>query len=224
MKKWYLFVNVVAVFFLLGASCTITKTTPPELLFETPPQMTVQNETTQPTATTKNTESTQTTQVSQEAVRCSTMDCLIQLAETCTQGDIIYIYSMPFPLSPNSGITINSKTYYKINGKNAGGTCIFVYKPLGGSMALSAEGKKEALAKGQTEKEINDQMKIMSDSLNDPNILNTITTCKGTEMNIAKYLTNTKNGSFTGSCVIVFGKKETSCTVEPNLSCITKTL
>ena len=218
IKKFYFFITLVTSLFILGASCITIKEMPLNSLQTTNQK----NEISEQSSLQENKKIIETAPIKQEIIKCSTIDCLIEFAKTCTKSELVHAYSMPFPFMPDSGITINSKTYYKINGNSTNNICTFTHKSLGGTMTLSKEGKQKALQGGQTEKEINEQIKTMSDSLNDPTTLQYTTTCNGTNTDITKYLTNTKQGNFSGSCAFALGEKETKCTVEPNLTCITK--
>jgi len=232
----------LSIFLLVGAGCVgkkETRQTPPEVSVQQPQQEVIQEserdaiEVVTPTPVKQEPKPVVQKPIETEpappspppkpeVTKCTSLDCLIELAKTCTKGEVTYAYSIPFPFAPDLGITINGKTYYKINGKDANGSCTFIQQTRGATVILSEEGRQAALERGQTEEEIDDQLKAMNDSYKDPAIANSVMTCTGAGSDVATYLTNTKLGTFGTSCSISFGEKETRCTVDPNLSCITK--
>jgi hypothetical protein len=240
-KKIYALAGMMAILLLVGAGCFVKKETQetPEVAVQQPQEEIVQDREKEATKTVApapvKEEPKPVVQKPVETVpappppppkpeitKCTSLDCLIELAKTCTKGEVIYAYSMPFPLAPDLGITINGKTYYKINGKDTSGLCTLIQQSRGATVILSEEGRQAALERGQTEEEIDDQLKAMNDSFKDPAIVDSVMTCTGAGTDMATYLTNTKLGNFGTSCSISFGEKETRCTVDPNLSCVTR--
>jgi hypothetical protein len=152
--------------------------------------------------------------------KCSSLDCLIGLAKTCSKGEFTHEYSMPF-FDPENGMTLNVKTYYKINGKDSNNACNLIQQSRGGNAILSEKGRQVLIENGQTEEEINSQMKSVNDSINNPSTLNIITTCTGAGTDISTYLKNSKQGNFSSSCESS-SSTEATCSFEPNLTCVTK--
>lgn len=225
-KKLSALAGITAVLFLVGTGCSIGKKdrtdTPTEILNQEQQESATPNEETDPIVATP-VELEPTEPVSQpkpEVTKCTTIDCLIELAQTCSKGEVTYAYSIPFPFLPDIGITINGRTYYKINGKDGSGLCTFIEQTRGATVIMSAEGREGALQRGQTEEEIDAQLATMNASYEDPAILNSVMTCSGAGSDIATYLTNTKQGTFGISCTSLFGQTETHCTADPNLTCI----
>lgn len=158
---------------------------------------------------------------SSSVTQCSSIECMINLAQTCARGEIDHSMSMEFPFMPESGIILNTETYMSLDGFNDGGACVLTQKPQGGSVTVTEQGRQDASSQGLSDQEINEQIEAMNEAYNDPLLLSSVTTCTGTASNMSSYLSNIQNGQFSSSCTFSAGQ-ESQCIQEPNITCVTR--
>ena len=151
---------------------------------------------------------------------CKTLDCFMELANDCKKGEVTHYYSVPFLLG--DGVNMTGINRYVLHGRDKNKQCTFTQQSQGSEAKISIEGREKALAEGFTNEEVDAQIEAINGALNDPALLESIMTCRGAEKDIITYLQNTQQGIGKTSCSFDFGKDETVCIVEPNLSCITK--
>lgn len=152
--------------------------------------------------------------------KCVTMSCLIALAQSCQKGELQYEYhNMPVPLIPLEGLTTDGATNYKIVGINKDNLCTFIIASKSMTFKLNQKGRSEALKRGQTNAEIDAQLKTMNDSTK--SLSKSITTCNGTNKNISTYFTDSIKGHESVHCSA--DSNESTCTYEPDVICKTIT-
>jgi len=151
-----------------------------------------------------------------EFTKCTTINCFTELAKNCQKGDFTLYTSGPFLF--DSTLTVQSIIYYKINGKNSDGLCEFTYQILNSLFSISDENKAEIVANGTlTEEEINEQLKIMNESINEAKL---ISNCTGVGTDFATLIMNMANWNTSSSCKINLGSNQSTCILEPNITCI----
>lgn len=151
-----------------------------------------------------------------EFTKCTTINCFTELAKNCQKGDFTLYTSGPFLF--DSTLTVQSIVYYKINGKNSDGLCEFTYQILNSLFSISDENKAEIVANGTlTEEEINEQLKIMNESINEAKL---ISNCTGVGTDIVTLIMNMANWNTSSSCKINLGSNQSTCILEPNITCI----
>ena len=152
--------------------------------------------------------------------KCSSMDCLIALARSCKKGELVYSSTTPFPFG--DGMKVNSKTHYKIQGKNSSGVCIFTQQSRGGAVIVTSQERQKLMKQGTPAPEIDAQLKAMTASMNNPDYLKVVATCTGTSKNVATYFGNIQQGGTSTDCTSSLGSNEAHCRYEPNISCVAR--
>jgi hypothetical protein len=146
---------------------------------------------------------------------CTTMDCLIALAKNCQIGEFNYTQTIPFPLEPL--VTYTGVTYFKIKGLDSNGACTFDQQNKTVLLSVTSENKLKMIANGQTGAEIDAQLKLMNDSYQE--VSDQVNQCQGINENVATYLDNVQKG-IGGSTSCSVGVGSSSCTLEPEISCV----
>lgn len=153
--------------------------------------------------------------IKQGSTKCSTMDCLIALAENCQIGEFDYAQTIPFPFEPL--MTYNAVTYFKIKGLDANGDCTFDQQTKTVLLSVTHENKQKIIADGNTEAEIDAQLQMINDSYKA--VVDQVNQCQGTNENVATYLKNLEIGkNVSVSCSLGVGSS--ICTYEPNINCV----
>ncbi len=120
-------------------------------------------------------------------------DCLISAASKCQSATGTISHSnKPYPLM--EGFLSSGKTKYEIKKSNE--NCMLTYSILSQTVSLNASAKIEMQQEGMTDTEIDAELKEMNKGLILVN--GQSTSCGGTNSIITTYLTNQKNGYFSG--------------------------
>ena len=150
-----------------------------------------------------------------ELTICSSIECLIALAENCQIGEFDYAQTIPFPFSPL--MTYNAVTSFKIKGWDANGDCTFDQQNKTVLLSVTPENKQKMIADGKTGAEIDAQLQMINDSYKA--VADQVNQCQGTNENVATYLKNLEIGkNVSVSCSLGVGSS--TCTYEPNISCV----
>lgn len=116
-------------------------------------------------------------------------DCFIAAANQCETASGTFSFSnIEYPYM--KGLQFSGQTKYEMI-KN-GTTCKLTYAPVTGSMAFSPTGRADMIKQGVTEAQINEQLKVMNDSLK--LTIGLATNCVSTSSIIGTYLKDQKNG------------------------------
>ncbi|GEM_PF-3874290 len=130
--------------------------------------------------------------LSQSFTKCSSMNCFTKLTPSCRKGEYTYTFSnYPFPLFDVEGLTVDGKTYFKINGVNNDGLCSLTQQALKTVFIMSQQGRQAAIKNGLTDEQVTTQLKAMNDATKEESYSkDTLADCTGTGKNITTYLTN----------------------------------
>lgn len=141
-------------------------------------------------------ESDTVTQTSPNQSACDNHQCLIAAAQTCTPISVVIEYKdMPVPLF--EGVVASGKNKFDLNTSTDPSKCILNMQSLETVFSITESGKREALARGNTQASIDGQIKAMNDSAKE--VAHLITKCDSTPDSIIAYLTDAYNYQSTGS-------------------------
>ena len=78
--------------------------------------------------------------VESEFSACENLDCFMELAKSCTVGEIDNV-DLPYTFDPR--LTMLKSTYFRIDGESSDGECILIQEPRLITISISEESKKE---------------------------------------------------------------------------------
>ena len=131
----------------------------------------------------------------QTPVACDNYDCLISAASKCQPISVSVSYSnMPLPLL--SEMYISGQANYKIEKSSGVNDCVLTISYPVRSITISEKGRKDALAQGATDAQINAQLQVMNDSMKSAAVAQQQTRCPSNASVISIYLNDAKNGNY----------------------------
>ena len=124
-------------------------------------------------------------------VTCDNYDCLIVAASRCQSisGTVSY-FNIPAVLLPFPDFSVSGQTKYEIKKPSGINECMLIISPVMSSFSISEEGRKNLLAEGITNDQINTDLQAMNKSLE--LIAEEQTTCSSSAAIITSFLTDQK--------------------------------
>ena len=122
---------------------------------------------------------------------CDNYDCLISAASQCQPISVIVSYSeKPTLILPFPDYSVSGQIKYEIKKSSGVNDCILTFSPVASTLSISEEGRKNLLAQGMTDDQIDASSQMMNENLELAD--EEQTTCQSDANIITAFLTDEK--------------------------------